>query len=135
MLLLKFLGDDRFNSSLTGPQTSCRFHKPTAATFSNGSVYVAAVTEGEYTFLSPSSLYEIQVNFSQIYSRKVVASTTTTNKPNSNVLCPLCSIQVSVGNLEKAEYNLNGLPRRPIDFMIEDEYNDGNFFLILDISS
>jgi len=53
---------------------------------------------------------------------------TTTSKPNSNVLCPHCSIQVSVDSLEKVAYNLNGLPRRPIDFMIEDEYNDGNFF-------
>jgi len=51
----------------------------------------------------------------------------TTSQPNSNILCPHFSIQVSVHSLEKVEYNLNGLPRRLINFMIEDEYNDGEF--------
>jgi len=53
---------------------------------------------------------------------------TATSKPSSNVLCPHCSLQLSVDSLEEVEYNLSMI-YRSINLMVEDEYNDGEFYL------
>lgn len=112
----------------------CKLHSPTAITVSNnGTIYITTTEE-------TTAIYKIEadagIRFNSTSASSLVSTTSriTNQKFSGNgsyQLCPehLCPIQVSFGDLELAPLDPAGYTRRTVDFIIEDKYNLGTFFL------
>ena len=127
-----FLGNEPLNVTKVGTQNTCELSELSASTTAaDGTIYISTAKSDPGLFKIDTVKEDIEINgtlsLAVITDNKHLPKVYNTSQPNK--LCPTCPVQVSFGNLTEVEVNWESYKNKPIDFILEDQYNIGSFFI------